>query len=234
MRKTSIFVISVILAISLTGCSRVADKPGSDEQIASPSSFSAGESTEAPDTSEDAVQTEDPEETTSAAISEQQAEASVDSGGNPQEQPSGSKPQTSETKPSAETPKPEQPPAQAEQPKAEQPKTEQPPAADPPKPKTAYDAPYDTARIVADARAYGEGIGMTWSGPLTTGNCSWEAPIQTSSALSGERLESAVQSGIRRVKKLQQDNEYQPGEFHFRLYLEPCGDGEYSLYFLMG
>jgi outer membrane biosynthesis protein TonB len=234
MRKTSIFVISVILAVSLTGCSKKADEPGDDGQIASPSSFSAGESTEAPDMSEGALQTEAPEETTNAALSGQQAETSADSGGNPQKQPSDSKSQTSEAKPPAETPKPEQPPAQAEQPKAEQPKAEQPPAADPPKPKTAYDAPYDTARIAADARAYGEGIGMTWSGSLTTGNCSWEAPIQTSSVLSGERLESAVQSGIRRVKKLQQDNEYQPGEFHFRLYLEPSGDGEYSLYFLMG
>jgi hypothetical protein len=75
---------------------------------------------------------------------------------------------------------------------------------------------------------------MTWSAPLTKDNCSWEAPIQTSSVLQGERLKAAIQSGIRRVKKLQTDNEYQPGEFHFQLYLEPVGNGEYSLYFLMG
>jgi hypothetical protein len=90
------------------------------------------------------------------------------------------------------------------------------------------------AAIIADAQAYGASIGMTWSAPLTKDNCSREAPIQTSSVLQGERLKTAIESGIRRVKKLQADNEYQPGEFHFQLYLEPIGNGEYSLYFLMG
>ena len=87
------------------------------------------------------------------------------------------------------------------------------PSAESSLPKTAYDAPYDTAVIIADARAYGESIGMTWSPTLTPDNCSWEAPGATSATLSGERLKTAIESGIRRVKKLQQDNEYQPGSF---------------------
>jgi hypothetical protein len=129
---------------------------------------------------------------------------------------------------------PSQPPVTTEPPKTDPPTTPTPQPTEPPKPKTAYDAPYNTATIIADAKAYGESIGMTWSAPLTKDNCSWEAPIQTSSVLSGERLKAAIESGIRRVKKLQADNEYQPGEFHFQLYLEPFVNGEYSLYFLMG
>jgi hypothetical protein len=131
---------------------------------------------------------------------------------------------------------PSQPPATS--PPTEPPKAEQPPATPPPTepstPKTAYDAPYDTARILADARAYGESIGMTWSGPLTVDNCSWEAPGATSSTLSGERLKTAIEGRIARIKKLQTDNEYQPGEFHFKVLLESQGNGEYTIYFLMG
>ena len=74
---------------------------------------------------------------------------------------------------------------------------------------------------------------MTWSDGLNKDNCSWEAPIQTSTVLCGSRLREAIESGIRRVMKLQQDNGYQAGEFHFKLYLEASGS-EYSLYFLMG
>jgi hypothetical protein len=148
-----------------------------------------------------------------------------------------------ETPPVAkETPTPTVPPtsAPAEPPVTPEPtpqRTDPPatptPPTEPPTPKTAYDAPYDTAQILADAKAYGESIGMTWSEPLTVDNCSWEAPIHTSSTLSGERLKTAIESSIRRIKKLQEDNEYQPGEFHFKVVFEPAGS-EYAIYFLMG
>jgi hypothetical protein len=106
--------------------------------------------------------------------------------------------------------------------------------AEPPKPKTAYDAPYDIAQMCADAKAYGESIGMTWSEPLTTENCSWESPGHTySDGMSGERLKEAIQSGIRRVKHIQEDNKYNPGEFHFKLLFVPDGS-EYVVYWLMG
>jgi hypothetical protein len=75
---------------------------------------------------------------------------------------------------------------------------------------------------------------MTWSESLSTGNCSWEAPITTSADLSGERLRAAIQSGINRVLSIQQDNGYQAGEFHFKLHMEANGAGEYVLYFLIG
>jgi hypothetical protein len=74
---------------------------------------------------------------------------------------------------------------------------------------------------------------MTWSDGLNKDNCSWEAPISTSPVLCGSRLKEAIESGIRRVRKLQQDNGYQPGEFHFKLYLE-AGGSEYAIYFLVG
>jgi hypothetical protein len=75
---------------------------------------------------------------------------------------------------------------------------------------------------------------MTWSASLTPDNCSWEAPGATSATLSGERLKAAIESSIRRIKKLQEDNEYQPGEFHSKVVFEPKGSGEYTIYFLMG
>lgn len=239
MRKISVFVIVAVMAVSLVGCSQKADEPNVNEATVPPSSFSAGDSLETPGASEDTAPATEPRETAATAMPEQQPVTSGDSDDNSQGRPSdnqssnnqssGGQPQAPKQEPSAEQPKPEQPQAPTEQPKAEQAA-----AADPPKPKSAYDTPYDTAQIAADAKAYGESIGMTWDGALTKGNCSWEAPIQTSSVLSGERLKTAIQSGINRVKKLQQDNEYQPGEFHFRLYLESAGNGEYSLYFLMG
>jgi hypothetical protein len=60
------------------------------------------------------------------------------------------------------------------------------------------------------------------------------APGATSPVISGKRLKKAIQSSIRRIKKLQNDNDYQPGEFLFKLHFEPVDDGEYKLYFLMG
>jgi hypothetical protein len=238
MRKISIFVICAVLAVSLTGCSREAGKQGVDEAPAPPPSFSAGESPQTPNPDKGATETEEPETVTETPVDESEQSATAAADGERQQgggQTSGGQSPKPKAEPPAETPKPTQPPVSAEPPKTEPPSTPAPaPTPEPPKPKTAYDAPYDTAQICANARAYGESIGMTWSAPLTTGNCSWEAPIQTSEVLSGDRLRAAVESGIRRVKKLQADNGYQPGEYHFKLYLEPLGNGEYSLYFLMG
>jgi hypothetical protein len=234
MRKASILVISAVLAVSLMGCSQE-DVGKKSEEASLPSSFSAGESSKTPATDEEeAATTAEPETTTNPAVSEQpeaaaasseKQQGSNQSGGSQSGSGNTSKP------PAASQPSPPAPPKQSEPAKPDPPAT---PTPEPTKPKTAYDAPYDTAAIIADAKAYGESIGMTWSGALNTGNCSWEAPGATSSTLSGERLREAVQSSIRRIKKLQSDNGYQPGEFHFKVVFEAAGSGEYAIYFLMG
>ncbi len=102
------------------------------------------------------------------------------------------------------------------------------------KPKTAYNRPYDTEKIIRYAMTYGESIGMTWNDSLAKNNCAWAAPGATSPIIKGKRLRTAIENSIQRVKKLQTDNGYQPGEFHFKLYLEKIEKGEYKLYFLMG
>jgi hypothetical protein len=224
--RIGIIVLFAILSFSLMGCSRQVAEIQSAEP---PSSFSAGESAETPD--EESTETAEPEET-AAKETEQSTAVQATGDADTQNQPSGVQSGNggTSTPPQTVTPQPSTP---TEPPKTADPPANPTPPVEPPKPKTAYDAPYDIARITQDARAYGESIGMTWSAPLTKDNCSWEAPIQTSSVLQGERLKTAIESGIRRVKKLQADNEYQPGEFHFQLYLEPAG-GEYTIYFLMG
>jgi len=236
MRRIAIFAVCAVLAISLIGCSRETDKRGVDEPTAPPSSSSAGESLETPEPSEEvtdgeAAETTEPETPTAASVDEPKPSTLSASDGENRQSSNQQNDSGTQSKPPQNV---TAPPAANEPPKADPPVAPTPEPSEPTKPKTAYDAPYDTAQIIANAKAYGESIGMTWSAPLTTGNCSWEAPIQTSSVLSGERLKEAIQSSIRRVKKLQADNGYQPGEFHFKLYLEPFGNGEYSLYFLMG
>jgi hypothetical protein len=47
-------------------------------------------------------------------------------------------------------------------------------------------------------------------------------------------LKTAIEGRIARIKKLQQDNGYQPGEFHFKVVFTPQGNGEYTIHFLMG
>ena len=73
---------------------------------------------------------------------------------------------------------------------------------------------------------------MKWAEELTKDNCSWESP-NTTGGTTEELLKTIIRNGIDRVKKLQAQNGYQPGEFLFKLYLEPDGS-EYRMYFLMG
>jgi hypothetical protein len=237
MRKAGIFVISAVLAISLMGCSQE-DVDTESGEASLPSSFSAGESSKTSGTDEkETVATAEPETTTNPAVSERPEAAAASSekqqgdnqsGGSQTGSGSTSKP------PAASQPSSPAPPKQSEPAKPDTPAAPTPEPTEPAKPKSAYDAPYDTAAIIADTKAYGESIGMTWSGSLNTGNCSWEAPGSTSPTLSGERLKEAVRSSIRRIKKLQSDNGYQPGEFHFKVQFESAGSGEYTIYFLMG
>jgi hypothetical protein len=237
MRKASIFVISAVLAVSLMGCSQE-DADTKIGEASLPSSFSAGESSKTPATDEEeTAATAEPETITNPAVSERPADATASSekqqGGN---QSGGSQTGNGNTSkpPATSQPSPPAPPKQSEPAKPDTPAAPTPEPTEPAKPKSAYDAPYDTAAIIADAKAYGESIGMTWSGSLNTGNCSWEAPGATSPTLSGERLREAIQSSIRRINKLQSDNGYQPGEFHFKVVFEAAGGGEYVIYFLMG
>ena len=75
---------------------------------------------------------------------------------------------------------------------------------------------------------------MTWDDAMAKGNCSWEAPIRTTSCHSEAEMKQAIQISIDRVKYVQEQNGYQPGEFHYKLYLEPMGNGEYFIYALIG
>jgi len=47
-------------------------------------------------------------------------------------------------------------------------------------------------------------------------------------------MKQAIQISIDRIKSIQQQNGYQPGQFYYRLYLEPMDNGEYLMYFLIG
>ncbi|MDR1068815.1 MAG: hypothetical protein LBL36_06205 [Clostridiales Family XIII bacterium] len=250
MKKISILVIITVLMASLTSCGG-ADKAGSGKPAPSPSSSSAGKSAEPAAANEEAVATDDVGEAAVAAAEtpapattseDKKQQDSVSSG---KSQSSGNssgsaaatqkKAATAKTTPkkAAEAPTETTKPAQAAKPPA----TETPaakPAPIPSKPKTAYEKPYDTAKISAEMAAYGASIGMTWCAELDKATCSWEAPGITSSTLQGERLKTALQSSIRRIKKLQQDNGYNPGEFLFKVTFEPRGNGEYTIYFLMG
>lgn len=260
MKKASFSTVIAVLALLLTSCSQNDGTSGIELTAPSTSSFSAGETEETTLLNEQtAEETMETEETANSFVS-RQSTSTLASGEEQQRYNQSNENFTNPKLPHvtvtpspaptelpnptnspAATPQPTNPPAvstpqpvQTESPSPTAPPAATPQPTEPPKPKTAYDTPYDTAQIIEDARAYGESIGMIWSVSLTQDNCSWEAPIQTSSVLSGERLKETIESGIRRVKRLQEDNEYQPGEFHFKLYLESLGNGEYSLYFLMG
>jgi uncharacterized protein YceK len=235
--KKHMILLAVALTLALSGCAAQITTTTPSGTISE-----AAESTQPAEKEESAAAVS--AEPTDSAIPEETATDKADEPANPtaatqtSDKPVGTNP----TAKPANPPKTEAPPAAATPKPTEPPKTEAPtpsptptPApTEPEKTKTAYDAPYDTARMIADAKAYGESIGMTWSAPLTVDNCSWEAPIHTSSVLSGERLKAAIESGIRRVKKLQTDNEYQPGEFHFKVLFEASGDSKYTVYFLIG
>ena len=235
MKKVSVFVVLVGLLVSLVGCS-VPEPVADSGTVPIPSSSAAqSETSEASVSGEKPTQSSEAEPTTSSEPA-RPASSSGTGGTTSGSQPGGS---SSQAQPPASSQAPgTSPPPASSQPPAQPPASSQPPAApqppaEPPAEKTAYDAPYNTDTIIADAQSYGASLGMTWSDGLNKDNCSWEAPIMTSTVLCGSRLKEAIESGIRRVQKLQQDNGYQPGEFHFRLYLEASG-GEYSLYFLMG
>lgn len=101
-------------------------------------------------------------------------------------------------------------------------------------PQSGFVKPYDTTAIINYAKSYGAGIGMTWDDALTTTNCSWEAPVRTTSCHSETDMKQAIQISIDRVKHVQELNGYQPGEFHYKVYLEPIADGEFLMYFLIG
>jgi hypothetical protein len=245
MKKIALTILAGVVALTIVGCA--ANTATTTESGTSEPLVISGAVTEPAETAGPAEKEETTEVTVAPAESamanaDTENAPSGSAGGNQPAQTPASTPDKPTTPPASSTPpqtpaKPAPPtptPTPTESPKPETPPPATPEPTDPPKPKTAHDAPYDTATIIADAKAYGESIGMTWSDPLTVDNCSWEAPSQTSSVMSGERLKTAIESGIRRVMKLQKDNEYQPGEFHFKLLLVPQGNGEYTIYWLMG
>jgi hypothetical protein len=239
MKKASIFVLIAILTVLLIGCSKQEDSLTTEKQPMQ-SSFSAGEPSEAPAAGDEeaaavkATEAEKPKEITNSTVLEQPIATESNSGNQHSGKTPGNEKTTAATKSESAATSKIKPPKTTKPKKAEPPAQKNPKPVKPSKPKTAYDAPYDTATIIANAKAYGEGIGMTWSEPLTKNNCSWEAPGSTSPTISGKRLKLAIESSIRRIKMLQQDNEYQPGEFHFKVTFEAAGGGEYTIYFLMG
>jgi hypothetical protein len=205
------------------------------------------EASEPPDPETEATATADKPEKSAAGVTDSEKTQSVSNANsgkasentsNDSGKSKSEKTATAKSPAKTETPKQKKSSAKNEKPKKEKEKSAEKPKSkpkpEPSKPKSAYDAPYDTVAMSANAKAYGESIGMTWSASLTPDNCSWEAPGATSEALSGNRLKKAIESSIRRIKKLQQDNGYQPGEFHFKVLFVAAGDGEYTIYFLMG
>jgi hypothetical protein len=225
MRKTGTLVIAVILVTSLIGYSQGMDGFIESESVVPTSSFSAGEiqkphkSSGKPAGSVNSGILMKQTERSSAGELVQPINADEIKGGSESSSVSASSKKQTKKKQPKKSAKPKK--------KAKKKKKSK-------KKKTAYDAPYNTSKIIADAKAYGKSIGMTWSEPLTKDNCSWEAPGATSPTLSGKRLKKAIRSSIKRIKKLQKDNGYQPGEFHFKVLLESAGGGEYAIYFLMG
>ena len=254
MKKIALSIFAGLIALTIAGCA--ANTATTTTSVTSELPITSGAVTESAEAAESAEKEEIaevtvPAETETVEANAVSADASGSAGSNqPAQTPASTPYKPAATPPATTPPQSETPKLPASTlPPPEPPKTETPPPATPqstptptpipeptesPKSKTAYDAPYDTAQIIADARAYGESIGMTWSEPLTVDNCSWEAPGTTSTTLSGDRLKAGIENGIRRVKKLQADNEYQPGEFHFKLLLVPQENGEYTIYWLMG
>jgi hypothetical protein len=131
------------------------------------------------------------------------------------------------------------PPAQSPEPSNQltsSPQNTTPPPAqtDPPKPKSGFEKPYDLTVITDYAKSYGESIGMIWGESLAKDNCSWEAPIYTTSCHTEAEMKQAIQIRIDRVKYIQENNGYRQGQFYFKLYLEPIDNGEYLMYWLIG
>jgi hypothetical protein len=241
MKKIALLILAGTVALTIAGCT--ANTAVTTESGTSEPSVTSGAVIESAGTTESAEKEETAEVTTAAVVSDAEATDTVANESTDNSNPAqsaASNPQRP-TPPASNTPLPQiETPPPTESPKPTIPPATTPPTpeptptpTEPPKPKTAYDAPYDTATIIADAKSYGESIGMTWSEPLTVDNCSWEAPGTTSATLSGERLKTAIEGRIARIKKLQTDNGYQLGEFHFKVLLIPNGS-EYTIYFLMG
>jgi hypothetical protein len=114
---------------------------------------------------------------------------------------------------------------------------------------SAYKFPYDTEKIIADAKAYGASIGMTWSDELTIDNASWEAPGMTSAATVPDwGLKNAIEGRIDRIKWINLDNGFgDDPTWYFRIIFMPqteyyatyfpsfignAVEGEYKIFFL--
>ena len=103
-----------------------------------------------------------------------------------------------------------------------------------PAPSTPTKAQID--KIVSDARAYGESLGMGWNSSLTIDNSGWSAPANTQ-YLSLERAKQKVYYQIKEwTKNLKEEcgDDWYDGIPAFKVVSQKLSDGNYKIYVLIG
>lgn len=224
MKRKLIAAVAALFVLLLAGCGAQTDPPSSEgvESTASThtpptstpvesesSSFSAG--SETPGESSPA-KTESPTESQTPTVSQQTPESTK-----PPKPVETIPPATESTPPvSSEPPQETQPPVTTEE----------------PKPKTAYDFPFDMDAIKADCIAIGEGMGLQRDTSLTPDNATWWNPVTASQTSQGDSLKQ----GLRRYIESHTIENLAPYGMdaitYFNIYYESRGDGVYSIYFL--
>lgn len=246
MKKTRIIAVMAALIVSLSGCANT-DHPQTIQD-------SSGIETVASETYE---RTE-PEDCSSASVSESK-ESAADSSGTVKaetesEQAENSQPAAEQSPvpgtqppqtvvpnntPKAVEPTPEPKPTPTQQPTPppaeETPKVEQPqettPAPEEPAPKSIYDYEFDIAAIRSELIAVGEAMGLTHSSDLTPDNASWSTPVTASSDFQGANLERRLKDYVQSMPGLITAFGGNQIEY-FTIYAEPLGGGSYRFYFL--
>lgn len=101
-----------------------------------------------------------------------------------------------------------------------------------PAPSTPTKAQID--KIVSDARAYGESLGLGWNSSLTIDNSGWSGPANT----QYESLQGAKETVYYQIKKfadrLKSSPNWYDGAPAFKVVSKKLSDGNYEIYVLRG
>ena len=104
--------------------------------------------------------------------------------------------------------------------------------------KSAFVLPANPKEIIKYTKKCIDDLEMFWSEPLTPKNCSWDTPGHLSSFDYEREVKAVILSQLKKVKRIQERNGYEPGEFHVKLYMKKIknyyGKRDFLLYFLMG
>ena len=92
--------------------------------------------------------------------------------------------------------------------------------------------PYNTKTIEDFAKKEADDRGLQWANGLTKGH-TWGAPAYTAGT-NATTLKTIIKNRIDNIIFANNDSGLPLSETSFKLYLEPVGNGEYALYFLMG